>query len=105
MKLPNIVFLVYGLLMIIGGFIGYAKAGSKASLIAGVASGILILIGVYLTGSNVQLGYGFLTTVSAVLTIVFIMRLIKTHNFMPSGMLLAMSVIALIIALKQLMMK
>ena len=35
---------LYGLISLIGGYIGYAKAGSTASLIAGGVSGILLLL-------------------------------------------------------------
>ena len=35
---------LYGLISLIGGYIGYAKAGSTASLIAGGISGVLLLL-------------------------------------------------------------
>ena len=70
-------------------------------LIAGIISGILIFIGVYLLGSNAKTGMMLVTAVSGMLTIVFLMRLWKTHAFMPSGMLLLLSAGVLIFCLSQ----
>ena len=99
MSLAKIVLSIYGLLMLGGGVMGYVKAGSKPSLIMGIISGILIFIGVYLLGSNVKTGSMLVTTVSGVLTIVFLLRLLKTHAFMPAGMLLLLSAAVLIACL------
>jgi uncharacterized membrane protein (UPF0136 family) len=105
MSAAKILLTIYGVLMLVGGWIGYAKAGSKASLITGIVSGILILIGVYLSGPQETFGQQFLTVITALLTFVFVIRLIKTHSFMPSGMLLIMSLIAFFISLSQLIRK
>jgi uncharacterized membrane protein (UPF0136 family) len=42
--LTQIYYLLFGLVAIAGGVIGYARAKSKASLIAGSASGALLII-------------------------------------------------------------
>ncbi len=42
--LIQIYYLLFGLVAIVGGAIGYARAKSKASLIAGSASGALLII-------------------------------------------------------------
>ena len=36
--------LIYGIVSLVGGLIGYFKAGSKVSLISGGISGILLLV-------------------------------------------------------------
>lgn len=41
---PEIVLITYGLLIFLGGLIGYLKANSKASLIAGTLSGKLFFL-------------------------------------------------------------
>ena len=102
MPIVKVVLLIYGILMLGGGVMGYVKAHSKPSLIMGIISGILIFIGVYLLGSNAKTGMMLVTTVSGMLTIVFFMRLLKTHAFMPSGMLLLLSAGVLIFCLSQL---
>ena len=102
--MAKILLSVYGVLLLSGAYFGW-KAGSKISLIMGIVSGILVLFGVYVAGSNPQFGFRFLTLISASLAVVFLMRLIKTHKMMPSGMLLLMSAVALIVCLMQIMKK
>jgi uncharacterized membrane protein (UPF0136 family) len=85
------------LFLIFGAFQGY-KAGSKVSLIAGLNSGICVLVGVWMAGVNPELGFGFLSLVTALLAVMFTVRLIKTKKFMPSGMLLIVTVVALVTA-------
>jgi len=101
--MANIILAVYGVLMLGGGFMGYIKAGSKMSLIMGVVSATIIFFGLYLSRSNAQTGYGLISAASAVLVVTFVIRLVKTGSFMPSGMLVIFSVIAVIISIKQIM--
>jgi uncharacterized membrane protein (UPF0136 family) len=46
----------YGLVALIGGLIGFLKAGSLASLIAGGASGLLLIVAGLLIGSKPKAG-------------------------------------------------
>lgn len=101
MSLAKIVFLIYGILMLGGGVMGYVKAGSKPSLITGIISGILIFVGVYLLGVNAKVGLGIVSVVSLILTGVFLMRFLKTQAFMPSGLLLLLSAAVLIFCITQ----
>lgn len=91
-------FVIYGVLMFLGGIFGFVKAGSKVSLVMGIISGILIFAGVALLGSAYTTGRAILTFTSFVLSGVFAMRLLKTRKFMPSGMLLVLSLIASFLA-------
>ena len=90
----------YGIFLIIGAYFGF-KAGSKISLIMGIVSGILVFVGIYLAGQNPSVGYGLLTVLTGSLTIMFVMRLIKTGKMMPSGMLLLISLIALAVSISE----
>ena len=101
--MTKIILAVYGVLMLGGGFFGYAKAGSKMSLIMGIVSAVFIFAGLYLSRSNVRVGYGLIAATSVLLTFTFLIRLVKTGSFIPSGMLVILSVIAVIISIKQLM--
>ena len=92
---------LYGLLMLLGGYMGYAKAGSKISLITGLISGVIIFLGIYLSQNNPQLGIGIIAVTSGLLSVSFLMRFLKTQSFMPAGMLLVLSLIALAISLSQ----
>ena len=100
--MANIILAVYGVLML-GGFMGYAKAGSKMSLIMGIVSAIVIFTGLYLSKGNTQIGYGLISAMSGLLVVTFIIRLVKTGSFMPSVMLVILSIIAVIVSIKQLM--
>ena len=87
--------LAYAVFLIVGAFFGW-KAGSRVSLIMGLASAAVILLGVYLSGTNLMLGTQVLFGVSALLTMTFLMRFIKTQKIMPSGMLLLVSALVCI---------
>jgi uncharacterized membrane protein (UPF0136 family) len=80
--------LVIGTLLVAGGIIGYKKAKSKASLIAGIASCVLLdlcfAISFFLPVIGIMAGF----VVLACLDIVFFVRLLKTQTFLPAGMLL-----------------
>lgn len=82
---------VYIVLLVVGGLIGYFKAGSKASLItSSVSAAVLILC---------QLRVIFQPLVAdivlAVLLVMFAWRLTKSKKFMPSGLLLVLTVVTL----------
>ena len=97
----NLILSIYGILLLAGGFMGYKKAGSKISLIMGILSSILVFAGLYMAQTSAKNGYTMIAVTAAFLTGVFIKRLIKTKSFMPSGMLVIMSLIALVISLLQ----
>jgi len=96
MSLGPTVLLVYGAVMLFGGVMGY-RAGSRASLIAGTASGVLLLGSWLLTRSSPEAGLWCGAAISLLLCGVTGMRLAKTRKFMPSGLLLGLSVISLIL--------
>lgn len=83
---------VYALLLIVGGYIGYVKAGSRPSLIAGTISGIIALVALGLTWLG---GFGFWIglVLASALTVMFAIRFRKSGKFMPSGMLAAVSLL------------
>ena len=99
--MTEIVLIAYGLLLIVGGVMGFRK-GSKVSLIAGSLSGILVLAGVVLLGFNPSLGWISLSVLNALLAVSFVSRLVKTRKFMPSGMLLVISLGFLVFCLAHL---
>ena len=68
-------FVIYGALMLLGGVFGFVKAGSKASLIMGIVSGILIFVGVGLLGQNYAAGRGLIAFTSFFLCGIFALRL------------------------------
>jgi uncharacterized membrane protein (UPF0136 family) len=94
--------LALSIFMLAGGIMGFVRAKSKASLIAGVVSGILLAACFAVALSNAQTGLIGALVVSLLLDVVFGIRLQKTKKFMPSGMLLAVNVIVQIIIISAL---
>ncbi len=92
---PHTVLWAYILLLLAGGLIGFLKAGSKVSLITStVAAAALILTAVPgLLGPG--LSRGLADAIMAALLVVFAIRLAKTRKFMPSGLMLAITALAL----------
>ncbi len=92
----KISLLVLGILIAIGGIVGFLKAQSKPSLIAGVVSGGLLATAYSIAGRNAEQGILFGAAICAILCVVFGMRLKKTGKVMPSGMLLGLCALELI---------
>ncbi len=99
MTLAQITLTVFALLMETGGIIGFFLKGSKPSLIAGAASGVLLIVAFAVTFFNMRVGLWIGAVVSLLLCLVFLIRLARTRKFMPSGMLLILSVAASVILL------
>ncbi len=94
----KIYFIIFGLLTIVGGVIGYVRAGSMASIIAGSISGILLLVAAFLLPGNVVAGLAIAAVVSVLLAGRFVPAFMKTGGFMPAGMMSILSVIGIVMA-------
>ena len=95
----KIYFIIFGLLTIVGGVIGYAKAGSTISIIAGSISGIALIVAAFLLPGNVALGLALAGLISILLAGRFIPAFMKTGAVMPAGLMSILSVIGVIIAI------
>ena len=95
----KIYFIIFGLLTIVGGVIGYASKGSMASIIAGSISGILLLVAAFLLPNNVVAGLAIAGIVSILLAGRFIPAFMKSGDFMPSGMMSILSAIGVVMAI------
>jgi len=95
----KIYFIVFGLLTIVGGVMGYAKAGSTASIIAGSISGILLLLAAFLLPDHLAVGLALAAVVSIALAGRFVPAFIKTGHLMPAGLMSVLSVIGFIVAI------
>ena len=95
----KIYFIIFGLLTIAGGVMGYLKAGSTASIIAGSISGILLLLAAFLLPNYFAAGLVLAALVSIALAGRFVPAFIKTGHFMPAGMMSVLSVIGLVVAI------
>ena len=91
----NTVLWIYIVLLLVGGLIGFFKAKSKVSLItSAVFAAVLVLTvvpGVFQPG----FARGLANVIMALLLVVFAVRLAKTKKFMPSGLMLVVTIAAL----------
>ncbi len=95
LPLSVITTLIYGILAIIGGAIGYRQAGSQVSLFSGFISGLLLLIGAYFLWGGATIGPLLSAIVSLVLIVVFALRWIKSRKLMPAALMIVVGVINL----------
>lgn len=92
------VFGIFGLASIAGGVLGWRKAGSRASLVAGGGSGILLLsaagaLAAGATDSGLLLGGG----TSLLLAGRFVPAFLKKRKWMPQGLMAVLSAIATLV--------
>jgi uncharacterized membrane protein (UPF0136 family) len=90
---PDVVLWIYIVLLVVGGLIGYLKAGSKPSLIvSAIFAAILTLcqIGIVFQRNMVDV-------ILAILLVVFAWRLTKSKKFMPAGLMLVLTVVTLVL--------
>jgi uncharacterized membrane protein (UPF0136 family) len=90
---PNKVLWVYIVLLVIGGLIGFFKGKSKVSLIMSVAFAAALS----LCAANIIFKAYVADILLAALLVVFGMRLAKTKKFMPSGLMLTVTIVALVL--------
>lgn len=92
-------FLIFGALTIIGGVIGYVKAGSVPSIIAGAITGVLLLVAGWILPGNRTAGLVLGLIVSILLAAQFVPKLIRTGKVMPAGLMSVLSVIGIVVAI------
>ncbi len=95
MPTPALVILIYAAILVIGGFVGWRLSGSRISLTASLISAALLSFAYRLSRTSPGPGYLMGTIITVGLAVMFTLRFRKTKKFMPSGMLLALSVIVL----------
>ena len=93
--------ILYGVLCIAGGILGYVKSRSQASLISGGISGLLLLI----LARMVNLGKSWAVYVAAtivfLLIMVFVVRWFKSKKPMPAIPMIFLGIVSLILILKK----
>jgi uncharacterized membrane protein (UPF0136 family) len=99
MEATKIYFILFGVLTIAGGIIGYVKAGSVASIIAGSITGVLLLVAAFMLTEHRGVGLATALVVSLLLAAQFIPKFLQTGRVMPAGMMSILSVIGVIVAI------
>lgn len=88
---PVIILWIYVVLLVAGGLMGFLKAGSKISLITSVAFAVPLA----LVALGIIKPFYIADILVGVLALVFAMRFAKGKKFMPSGLMVSVSVIVL----------
>jgi uncharacterized membrane protein (UPF0136 family) len=99
MEAAKIYFIIFGVLTVVGGVIGYVKAGSVASIVAGSITGVLLLVAAFLLPDHRAAGLATAFIISLLLAAQFVPKFIGTGRVMPAGMMSILSVIGLIAAI------
>jgi uncharacterized membrane protein (UPF0136 family) len=92
---PHTVLWIYIILLLVGGLIGFLKAGSKVSLITSAVSAAALILTAIPGLFGPRLASGLADVIMAALLVVFAIRLGKTKKFMPSGLMLLITALAL----------
>lgn len=97
--MPIVVLLsVYALLLAVGGLVGFLKAGSRPSLVAGLVSGALVAgCAAMAVVGQVLAGRTFGMTLALLLGVFFGYRYAIKPKFMPSGLMTVISLVVLIL--------
>lgn len=99
LEIGQITLGIYAVMLLIGGLVGFLKAGSSASLIAGGLSSLMI--GICFGFSFIPAVDGFAFVVAGVtgmfLAIFFSRRFLATGKVMPGGMMAILSIAATVI--------
>jgi len=101
MKSMTTIVFIYGLLIILGGVMGFIKGGSYASLISGGSFGIALLLSAYFISKGKSSAQYLALSLTFLLDGIFTYRFAKTLHFFPAGILSLLSLAVLIfLALK-----
>src|SRR5438105_15759531 len=96
MEAAKIYFIVFGVLTILGGIVGYVKAGSVASIIAGSITGVLLLVAAFVLPEHHMVGLATALIVSLLLAAQFIPKLFRAARVLPAGLMSLLSVMGII---------
>jgi uncharacterized membrane protein (UPF0136 family) len=92
---PVLLLYIYGLLLIFGGAMGYIKAKSVPSLVAGVVCGVIAI----LMGLDYTWHWAPIVALILALVLIFLMgrRYLNTRKAMPSLLIVVLSIVVAIV--------
>lgn len=96
MKKTSLLLVVFGIVVILGGALGYIRKNSTMSLIMGISSGVLLLASSYLVLKKPRLGLLAGLFLSFILEGFFAYKFFATGKVFPAGIMGLISLIVLI---------
>ncbi|HTD86851.1 MAG TPA: TMEM14 family protein [Candidatus Binatia bacterium] len=90
---PDVILWIYIVLLVVGGLMGFLKAGSKVSLIVSVSAAAILT----LCQIRVVFEPRMADIVLAILLVVFAWRLGESKKFMPAGLMLILTIATLVL--------
>jgi uncharacterized membrane protein (UPF0136 family) len=90
---PDIVLWIYIVLLVVGGLIGFLKANSKASLFTAIGAAALLS----LCAAKVVAYAAAADVILIALLLLFGWRLAESKKFMPMGLMLVVTLAALVL--------
>ena len=101
MKVTATIVFIFGLLIALGGLIGFVKGNSQASLVSGSVFGSALVISAYFISKGKIAAQYCALAVTFLLDGIFTYRFAKTLHFFPAGFLsLASLAVLIVVALK-----
>jgi len=101
MKVTATIVFIFGLLIALGGAMGFVKSGSQASLISGCLFGLVLVISAYFISQGKIAAQYIALASTFMLDGIFTYRFAKTLHFFPAGFLsLASLAVLIVVALK-----
>ncbi|MGA9777471.1 MAG: TMEM14 family protein [Limisphaerales bacterium] len=95
MSFSDLAFWFYVVLLLLGGLFGFYKGKSKISLITSVVSAALLVLTTLRGIFEPAFARDLANLIFAALLVVFAIRLAKTKKFMPSGLMLVLTILVL----------
>lgn len=93
----RIALIAYGLVLIAGGAMGYARAGSSVSLVTGAIFGLAAIAAGAAAFRYPSAGLWMGFAVALIVGAFFAWRFISTQSLMPAGMTLVLSVLMVLL--------
>lgn len=91
------IILVYGLLVLVGGVMGYVRANSTASLVSGSIAGLLLIASAVAMMRNAyNIGWWVSLGIAVLLLARFGIASLNNFRIMPGGVMIVLSLIAIL---------
>lgn len=97
METTALIVIVYGFIVLAGGVMGYVKARSAPSLMAGLAFGIALIVSGFCVWHGMRNGLKVAMGLAVALLVVMGIRFVKSKKFMPAGLVALLSAIVTVV--------